>query len=57
MKIFLQTLDSKQHNHHSHAQGSILVHSSGTQRAQNYLRQLLVPNSLKKQNCFDQDLS
>ena len=52
----LQMLDSKQHDHHNHAQGSILVHSSGTQGAQNYPRQLLVPNSLKTQNCLDQDL-
>ena len=33
------------------------LHSSGTQGAQNYLRQLSVLNSLKTQVFLDQDLS
>ena len=34
-------------DHCNHAQGSIMVHSSGTQGTQNYLKQLSVPKNLK----------
>ena len=49
-KIVCKSWTPKQHDHGNHAQGSVMVHSSGTQGTQNDLRQLLVPNNLKIQN-------
>ena len=56
-KLFAKARLQKQHDYRNHSQGSITVHSSGTQGAQNYPRQLLVSNSQKTQNFLGRDLS